>query len=122
MAEFKETVQALHRMCDYYNDEFKDYISTCTHEGEECPALKSNCDVINYDWIEDVDEMEKIALKWAKEHPVKTNADKFEEVFGVHIHHPMDICELVDCSNIECIDCKLKGFWDKPYEEKKDDR
>lgn len=49
-----------------------------------------------------------------------TNAEKFEEVFGIKIdEYPADLCDTADhkyCTNSnDCPDCVLYHFWDKEY-------
>ena len=52
-----------------------------------------------------------------------TNAEKFEEVFGIKIDegYPADLCNTADykyCVNANsCHDCVLFHFWDKEYDE-----
>lgn len=50
-----------------------------------------------------------------------TNAEKFEEVFGIKIdEYPDDPCSIADhkyCTNSNaCTDCTLFHFWDKDYD------
>ena len=52
-----------------------------------------------------------------------TNAEKFEEVFGIKIdEYPDDLCSSADnkyCINsATCGDCVLFHFWDKEYIKK----
>lgn len=61
----------------------------------------------------------EIVEQWAKEHPVKTNAEKFKEVFGTE--PPINAC----VNNIDCENCEYYGdvcyvrdlFWDAEYKE-----
>lgn len=65
----------------------------------------------------------KIVEEWAKEHPVQTNAEKFEEVFGVDA--PMNRCIKNDefCADCEYYEfgsehggCKVdERFWEAEY-------
>ena len=53
-----------------------------------------------------------------------TNAEKFEEVFGIKIdEYPGDVCDIADhqiCIDAsDCHHCPLHKFWDKRYKEKK---
>lgn len=51
------------------------------------------------------DELEEIVSaveQWSKEHPIITNAQKFEEVFGLFGHPLID---------------QNAQWWDKPYKE-----
>lgn len=72
MAEFKEVVKQFNRMCK---------ANGCN----KCP-LKDNRDLFTC-WralTVHPDEMEKAVMKWAEDHPVKTNHQKFVETFGVN--------------------------------------
>lgn len=114
MAEFKEVLQDVRRMCDYYDG--KSII--CSHEGEKCPAYDLECNVSSPDF----EKLEEIALQWAEEHPKQTNAEKFEEVFGIHLDYPerFNICNLVRCSHIGlCCKCECHNFGNRPYKEEK---
>lgn len=57
-------------------------------------------------------ESEKILKEWLAEHPVKTNKDKFAEVFG-EIER-FGKCEIIDCSTVPCLEC---GWWNREYVE-----
>ena len=53
-----------------------------------------------------------------------TNAEKFEEIFGIKIDDtPDDICNIADhsyCINAnDCHHCKLHNFWKKRYRKNK---
>lgn len=61
---------------------------------------------------DDSNEVEKVMKKWAAEHPVKTNRDKFVEVFG-EIER-FGKCEIIDCSTVPCLEC---GWWNREYVE-----
>lgn len=63
-------LKELDRMCTWYNR-----LSTC----EECPLI--GCDFSTL--AENADGVISSIEKWSKEHPVKSNAEKFKEVFGV---------------------------------------
>lgn len=58
------------------------------------------------------DEAEFTLKKWAAEHSVKTNRDKFIEVFG-EIER-FGKCEIIDCSTVPCLEC---GWWHREYVE-----
>lgn len=67
----------------------------------------------------------EIVEKWAKEHPIVTNAEKFKEVFGVDA--PMNRCIKNDefCADCEYYEfgserggCKAdERFWEAEYKE-----
>lgn len=63
---------------------------------------------------EAVDMVEAIE-KWSNEHPIKTNAQKFEELFDCKCDRRTCPPILIDCLKIECTEC-LK-WWDKEYIE-----
>lgn len=74
----------------------------------------TNCDTFMEAYT---DLAESILKKWAAKHPIKTNRDKFIEVFG----YPTHISEECKCKcNIAfdgedktmCLDC---DWWDKEY-------
>lgn len=53
-----------------------------------------------------------------------TNAEKFEEIFGIKIdEYPDDLCDIADheiCMNASgCSKCPLNHFWKKQYRKKK---
>ena len=62
-------------------------------------------------------ETEEIIMKWAEEHPAKTNADKFKEVFGFETD--LSGCAGIKCIHkddaIKCCDCEVRDFWNKEY-------
>lgn len=56
-------------------------------------------------------------------HRKMTNAEKFEEVFGIKIDDvPSNICDIADrsiCRNANgCVNCELYHFWEKQYRKK----
>lgn len=117
MAEFTEVLKQKERMCEYFTNPDK---SSC----RKCPMASVNN---GYDAICETfllnhpQEAEPIIMKWAKENPIKTNADKFKEVFGVKIRNAsLKGCSGIDtdCS-ISCADCKYKDFWNQEYTEPK---
>ncbi len=55
-------------------------------------------------------------MEWAQQHPIKTNADRFKEDFGIDT----TLCECAGIlcpDNAECNNCPNKNFWEKPYKE-----
>jgi hypothetical protein len=71
MADFQTVMVQAARMCK-------------SHEiCGSCPVGRTrtvNCRKFIFDHP---DEFEEIVMKWAAEHPLVTNGDKFEEIFGV---------------------------------------
>lgn len=115
MAEFTDVIKHKKRMCEKYN---------CTHD---CPIKKwvtSNYTKTFYGCtriMEHPQEAEEIIMKWAKEHPIVTNADKFKEVFGFTPNgkscpYTIDSCgDSCDKSN-----CSHYDFWEQEYKEPKE--
>ena len=123
--EFKEFVKQKKRMCK----------ENCRESGtkllcnKECPMHKSKHELIYCDGfcMTYPDESEKIVEKWAKEHPVVTNADKYIEVLknifgGAKLNKKqVRMCVKavvglnVDCNTTHCSECMK--WWDKEYEE-----
>ena len=70
MAEFAKVAAEMTRMCRCYGGFCK-----------ECPlGFAASC----RNWvIGQPEEAEEIIMKWAEEHPFKSNGTKFSEVFGV---------------------------------------
>ena len=70
MAEFAKVSAEMTRMCRHYEGFCK-----------ECPlGFAASC----RNWVlAQSSEAEEIIMKWAAEHPFKSNSTKFEEVFGV---------------------------------------
>lgn len=64
-------------------------------------------------FLQNPKETEKILKQWAAEHPVKTNSDKFIEVFG-EIQKYDDECGIIDCGTVPCLEC---GWWNREYVE-----
>lgn len=116
--EFKEFIKQYNRMC-------KSFELTCVG----CPIndypLTISC---RKKIMLHPEEVEKIVSKWAKEHPFKTNLDKYiemiKEVFGkdvnkedvrincpiTRVHDDCFKCDMIDCS--EC-----QTWWDEEYKE-----
>lgn len=59
-----------------------------------------------------------------------TNAEKFEEVFGIKIEEHLryrlrDLCKLISnkpCADISCEDCPAFRFWEREYKEEQNDQ
>lgn len=123
MAEFTEIIKEKERMCEYYGlycvfDEINGKTLKCPIKELEYFTDSDDCSTLIFEHPE---EAEKIILKWAKEHPFKTNADKFKEVFGYDIYiNTINQCDGLRCpdGNIRCDRCLIKGFWNRRYEGK----
>ena len=75
MAEFQKVISEWNRMCNYYDE--------CT----PCLIRKASGNVVGETtctlWVRNhPEEIERIIMQWAAEHPIKTNGMKFNEVFG----------------------------------------
>lgn len=118
----EEYKRNLLRMFDSLRTEYKGKRNCDGIECNNCPFNGKVCYAGErlfraYDAIEIVETVEN----WAKEHPIKTNADKFKEVFG------LDMAPIHSCvSSKSCEDCEYtydgacavsKLFWDAEYKE-----
>lgn len=86
----------------------------------DCPLYKKACGSLSaFEAVEFVEQ-------WAKEHPIKTNAEKFEEVFGVDVS--FDTCFMRPSLGFNCRECGYynadnggckvdKLFWNAEYKE-----
>lgn len=111
MAEFVEVMKQKNRMCGTYE--------ICN----ECPMHKNNngenmsCSPFFFSKPE---VAEGIIMKWTSEHLIKTNADKFREVFGFEFVSP---CVALSACDGECEGCQWDdAFWDKEYIEPKEQK
>ena len=73
MAEFKTVMKELDRMCHSFSSDCKG-----------CPlnSIKISPFTCSKWIIDNPYEAEEVIMKWAEKNPVKTNRDKFKEVFG----------------------------------------
>lgn len=99
MLSKKEYKENLIRMFDSLRDEHKGEENCIGVACGDCPLYKKACgSLFAFEAIE-------FAEKWTKEHPIKTNADKFKEIFGVDA--PMNKC----IKNYDfCVDCEYYEF------------
>lgn len=108
MAEFTEVMKQRERMCKSMN-----YGCSLNH----CP-LSSGCNGRNLSCSNFIrihpKEAEEIIMAWAKEHPIKTNEDKFREVFG--FIPDSEYCPN-KCQGNGCINCEHRHFWSQEYKE-----
>lgn len=113
MAEFVEVMKNKNRMCK-------------SHDCSSCAisSIKNTKNIVCEDFIINYpQEAEEIIMAWAKEHPIKTNADKFKEVFGLEPNKGK--CpffgSVEECSKHSiCCDCELNNFWSEEYKEPKE--
>ena len=104
MAEFVEVMTQAKRICAYYKN--------CS----ECPIRRDLCN--DFQIYENMEQTEETIMDWAKEHPVQTNADKFEEVFGFE---PItsrcirkDICAGCEEYGTQSKNC-MEDWWNEEY-------
>lgn len=105
MAEFQEMCKKYERMCHHF----------WNHNGgclKECPLNQGSWGCRGF-LMTEPEEAERIIVDWAKEHPVKTNADKFREVFGMSY-------KSVNNLQFERSIAKFDNFWNQEYEEPSD--
>ncbi len=92
----------------------------------DCPLYGKVCNTADTTmFMFHAHETIEIVENWAKEHPIKTNADKFREVFGFE---PLpNYSTLCADANIKCEECQYfdgsvcvvsDRFWNTEYEEK----
>lgn len=112
MAEFKEVIKIRQRMCNSIV-----HCEDCelSHSKNKNQGPCSSFIFVN------PNEAEEIIMKWAAEHPIKTNKDKIKELFSNDLE--LNACEGFCCPKdnedeyIKCEDCDYFGFWDKEYKE-----
>lgn len=119
MAEFQEVIKEYKRMCA---------TRTFKYTGCKNCELSSSNNGTDYNCVNlicaEPQKTEKIIMKWAEEHPVQTNADKFKEVFGIELKetHIKTYCPFAElrCTRKEpCEKCEHYNFWQKEYKEPK---
>ena len=116
--EFVEVMKQKERMC--HSEE------SC----RQCPLGISNNGLdlfCSRAFRERPEKAEEIIMKWAEGHPIKTNLDKFNELFP---DYPMDISEVLKECGTRCVsyprceECNRKkaiDFWEKEYKENQDE-
>lgn len=117
----EEYKKQLVRIFDSVRTEHKGEESCAGIRCENCPFNKNVCKLENviFNSFEAVEFVEN----WAKDHPIKTNAEKFREVFGFD----MTICWDNEFPCNECQFCDIDGtcnskekFWDAEYKPTKE--
>lgn len=112
MAEFTEVMKQKERIHEHF------IIEGC----KQCPISRDNnahqigCDSFSTRFPQ---EAEEIIMKWAKENPIKTNADKFKEVFGVDVNRNKCLFgHSEECKkHLTCYSCHLTNWWNEEYVE-----
>lgn len=120
----EEYQRDLIRMFDSLRNECKGKKNCGGINCRDCPFDRKVCnaDIETFHAHEAIEIVEN----WAKEHPVKTNADKFIEVFGVE-HDPINACIK---HNVKCGNCPYYNydgtcdvtnrFWNAEYKPTKE--
>ena len=116
------------RMMDSMRDDAFKGSNSCTGvECDKCP-IRHICidDSLSFNAFAIMEVVEK----WGKEHPVTTNADKFEEVFGYKPNDPRYSnypcpngmgADFHGCSSKTCAQCKI-DYWESEYVTPKKER
>lgn len=101
-----EFIKAQKRMCSHYN--------SC----DGCPFEEGGCGSL---WQNPEEAVEKVE-EWTKTHPLKTNADKIEEITGTEISVEADnnfyFIRIKTDGNTEHGVAKLKEWLESEYVEK----
>ena len=119
--EFIEAVKIKNRMLSVNEN------GNCKIKCDDCPLNRIN-NGLNCDCIKLArkypEKYEAILIKWAKEHPIKTNKDALLEVFpdakldvdGVPETTPchLETHDSENCIRCNCYKCR-KDFWNKEY-------
>ena len=126
MTQFQKN---LVRMWDSLRDKHKGTPSCITVSCGTCP-LQDCCGGNNGNISFNSEKAIEIVTQWAKEHPIVTYEQKYEETFGVKpVHTESEIkCYLcpklagigidINCNAQSCRKCK-EGFWKSEYKEPK---
>lgn len=103
-----EFIKAQNRMCSHYN--------SC----DGCPFEEGGCG--SYDMVKYPEEAVGKVEEWIKAHPLKTNADKIEEITGTEISVEADnnfyFIRIKTDGNTEHGVAKLKEWLESEYVEK----
>ena len=121
----EEYKKNLIRMFDSIRDEFKGE-ENCAGVGcgNNCPFYGKVCGSgkIKFHVYEAIEVVEK----WAKEHPIVTNAEKFKEVFGREPDTQACVTPPIRCEDCEYYipddtECRVQAkFWYAEYKEPKE--
>lgn len=122
----EEYKKNLIRMFDSIRDEFKGEENCAGVDcGNNCPFFMKVCGFgqIKFHVYEAIETVEN----WAKEHPIKTNAEKFKEVFGIEPEtQACVIPHIRKCENCEYYipdgeECEVQAkFWNAEYKQTKE--
>lgn len=89
-------------------------------EGVSCVDCPLNVNGVCDDAANAFDMIE-VVENWVKEHPIKTNSKKFEEVFGFKPFTNACVKGEIKCKDCEYNDygvCNASRFWNAEYNEK----
>lgn len=103
MAEFTEVAKEIARMCK----------GGCMNCILGPVGNKYNLQCIDF-IAQYPNETEWLIQDWARRHPVKTNRDKFKEMFGIDLDDAS--CAGFRCDG-DCDGCEHEGFWNRAYKE-----
>lgn len=87
-----------------------------------CPLYHKACQVVDGEVYGFFNALE-IIEKWSREHPIKTNSEKFKEVFGFkpYTKNCINGEEKVSCANCQYFydgECAVQNrFWESEYKE-----
>lgn len=108
MAEYIEVMKQANRICKTYRE------GKCL---KECPLHKGSIGCGGF-IMSNPQEAEEIIINWGKNHPIKTNADKFKEVFGFKPNGCPST--KAQCIGSICVNCDKYDFWSQEYKEPKE--
>ena len=116
--EYKENII---RMWDSLRSKYKGENCCAGIICTDCPFNEKVCSAGTA--IRNAYEAIDLVENWAKEHPIKTNADKFKEVFGFKPFTNNCINGEVKCKDCEYYDygvCNASRFWEDEYKPTKE--
>lgn len=116
--EYKENII---RMWDSLRSKYKGENCCAGVICTDCPCSNGICN--NGSIMSNAYEAIDLVENWAKENPIKTNADKFQEVFGLDMAPQISSCinfkeKCADCKYYDYNDFKCdanKRFWNAEY-------
>lgn len=109
MADFVEVIKIRKRMCESIRCNECGLSGVNNGKGTGCENFSTR----------HPEQAQEIILKWAEERPIKTNADKFREMFGLaeEEFNPATGCSYLKCSGRRCCECPKRNFWFDEYKE-----
>lgn len=113
MTNALEFLQETNRMCSSHKE--------CTDCPLKCLASFYGYSTCRIAMFNECEKAVSAVDAWSKKHPIRTNAEKFKEVFG---YEPKFFSGIYFCpvpssqhcgENTDC--CTCGKWWDKPYKE-----